>query len=75
MKALFTISPALLKHVSEVHTEAELNSSKLKVVGGRWAYVTVLGRAVKAQQEAIVKEVVVEKVVTKKVDKDEEMPF
>jgi len=40
----FNIAPDLLKHISEKYDEAQLVGDKLKVVGGSWEYVTVLGR-------------------------------
>lgn len=45
----FVISPELLKHISSKHSNATINQDKLKVTGGSWNYVTVLGR--KAQEE------------------------
>lgn len=38
----FLIAPALLMHVSEHYSDAQLSEGKLKVVGGAWSYVTVL---------------------------------
>lgn len=40
----FLIAPNLLKHVSERYSDAVLTPDKLKVEGGGWVYVTVLGR-------------------------------
>jgi len=43
----FVIAPDLLKYISEKYTDAQIiqgKQSKLKVVGGSWEYVTVLGR-------------------------------
>lgn len=40
----FLIAPDLLKHISERYSEAQITDRKLKVVGGHWEYVTVLGR-------------------------------
>jgi len=40
----FMIAPELLKHISEKYQEALIGESKLKVVGGSWEYVTVLGK-------------------------------
>lgn len=39
----FVIAPELLKHISEKYSDAEISPTKLKVVGGGWEYVTVLG--------------------------------
>lgn len=40
----FVIAPGLLMHISEHHNEARISETKLKVNGGHWAYVTVLGK-------------------------------
>lgn len=40
----FVISPELLKHISDKHSDALISQDKLKVTGGSWSYVTVLGR-------------------------------
>lgn len=40
----FLIAPALLKHISENYSDAQITDIKLKVAGGGWEYVTVLGR-------------------------------
>lgn len=47
----FVISPELLKQISEKHSDAELTEDKLKVVGGSWVYVTVLGRPDEEKEE------------------------
>jgi len=47
----FVISPELLKHISDKHSDATINQDKLKVTGGTWSYVTVLGRK-KDKEEA-----------------------
>lgn len=39
----FVIAPELLKHISEKYSDAQLSENKLKVEGGGWRYVTVLG--------------------------------
>lgn len=48
----FLISPLLLKHVSEKYSDAQITSSKLKVSGGSWEYVTVLGQETAKDEEA-----------------------
>lgn len=40
----FLISPGLLKLISERWSDAEISDEKLKISGGGWTYVTVLGR-------------------------------
>lgn len=40
----FLIAPNLLKQIAEQYQEATISETKLKVVGGHWEYVTVLGR-------------------------------
>lgn len=40
----FVIAPDLLKHISEKYSDAQLSRDKLKVEGGSWTYVTVLGQ-------------------------------
>lgn len=45
----FVISPELLKHISEKYKEAQISEDKLKVDGGTWSYITVLGRHVKKE--------------------------
>lgn len=40
----FVIAPDLLKHISERYSDAQLMEGKLKVCGGHWEYVTVLGK-------------------------------
>lgn len=40
----FLIAPELLKHISANYSDAQLTDNKLKVVGGGWEYVTVLGQ-------------------------------
>jgi len=40
----FVIAPELLKHISEKYSDARISKDKLKVEGGTWQYVTVLGR-------------------------------
>lgn len=48
----FVIAPELLKHISSKHSDAQISQKKLKVNGGSWEYVTVLGRkAEKAEEE------------------------
>jgi hypothetical protein len=39
----FLIAPDLLKHISEKYQEAIIGQNKLKVSGGHWDYITVLG--------------------------------
>ena len=39
----FLIAPDLLKHISEEYSDAIINPEKLKVSGGHWSYITVLG--------------------------------
>jgi DNA polymerase III sliding clamp (beta) subunit (PCNA family) len=46
----FNIAPELLKHVSEKYTDAQITDGRLKVTGGSWEYVTVLGQP-KAEEE------------------------
>jgi hypothetical protein len=41
----FLISPAMLKHISENYSEAKIGDNRLKVLGGAWDYVTVLGKS------------------------------
>lgn len=48
----FVISPDLLKHISDKHSNAHISQDKLKVTGGSWEYVTVLGRKAAKQEEA-----------------------
>lgn len=40
----FVIAPELLKRISEEYKDAQLTEGRLKVVGGSWEYVTVLGK-------------------------------
>lgn len=40
----FLIAPELLKHISTEYSDAQITTDKLKVLGGSWVYVTVLGR-------------------------------
>ena len=40
----FVIAPELLKHISEEYKDAQIAEGRLKVVGGSWEYVTVLGK-------------------------------
>jgi len=47
----FVIAPTLLMHISEHHNEARIGDSKLKVNGGHWAYVTVLGKPTETTKE------------------------
>lgn len=47
----FVIAPELLQHVAEKYQEAEITDEKLKVVGGKWVYVTVLGASETNDQE------------------------
>jgi DNA polymerase III sliding clamp (beta) subunit (PCNA family) len=47
----FVISPELLKHISDKHSDATINQNKLKVSGNTWAYVTVLGRKKEKKKE------------------------
>lgn len=47
----FRISPALLKQISENHSEAEISEDKLMVLGGQWKYVTVLSGAQEKETE------------------------
>lgn len=46
----FLIAPDLMKHISEKHQQAEIGDNMLKVTGGSWTYVTVLGK-VEAKEE------------------------
>lgn len=39
----FNIAPEILKHISEKYTDAQITEGRLKVVGGSWEYVTMLG--------------------------------
>jgi DNA polymerase III sliding clamp (beta) subunit (PCNA family) len=39
----FLIAPDLLRHISENYTDAHIIDSRLKVTGGGWVYVTMLG--------------------------------
>jgi len=49
----FVIAPELLKHISDKHSDAVISQDKLKVKGGTWEYVTVLGRkSNKTEEEA-----------------------
>jgi len=41
---VFVISPELLKHIAEQYQEAVISPGRLKVAGGVWDYVTVLGK-------------------------------
>lgn len=47
----FRISPALLKQISEKHSEAEICEDKLMVLGGQWKYCTVLAGAKEKEAE------------------------
>lgn len=47
----FLIAPGLLKHIATRYADAQLSDDKLKVTGGHWEYVTVLGRP-KEEQES-----------------------
>lgn len=47
----FVIAPGLLMHISENHNEAKIGETKLKVNGGHWIYVTVLGKPGDAEEE------------------------
>lgn len=40
----FLIMPSLLRHISEQYSDAHISEDRLKVVGGKWEYVTVLGK-------------------------------
>jgi len=40
----FVIAPELLKHISEEYKDAQITEGRMKVVGGSWEYVTVLGK-------------------------------
>jgi DNA polymerase III sliding clamp (beta) subunit (PCNA family) len=48
----FLIAPELLKHISEKYTDAQITEDKLKVLGGSWEYVTVLGKPKAEDDEA-----------------------
>lgn len=50
----FTISPSLLKEITKRHNDCEINGSTLKVDGGKFIYVTCLGKVggAEAQEEA-----------------------
>jgi hypothetical protein len=39
----FFIAPDLLHHISEKYSDAQIRKDRLKVTGGGWEYVTVLG--------------------------------
>lgn len=45
----FLIAPALLMQIVEQHNEAEIVEGKLKIDGGHWRYVTVLGQVADAK--------------------------
>lgn len=47
----FNISPDLLRHISEKYQEAEIGGDKLRVKGGHWEYVTVLGKPAEKKEE------------------------
>lgn len=47
----FMISSDLLKHISERYQEAQITDGKLKVTGGHWEYVTVLGAKPEKKKE------------------------
>lgn len=50
-RLVFVVAPALLKRVSDDYTDAEINQNKLRVDGGSWTYVTVLGRQSSKEEE------------------------
>ena len=47
----FVIAPELLKHISERYSDAQIGEDRLKVVGGGWEYVTVLGQKKDEEKE------------------------
>ncbi len=47
----FLIAPELLKHIAERYSDAELTGDKLKVKGGSWVYVTVLGKKTNEEEQ------------------------
>ncbi len=51
----FSISPTLLKHISENYSDAKISPDKLRVEGGSWQYVTVLGNNKRKKKEETVK--------------------
>ncbi len=48
----FLISPELLRQIADKYSEALLSQDKLKISGGSWKYVTVLGRRQKKEEPA-----------------------
>lgn len=48
----FSISPDLLRYISDQYSEAHISPDRLKVSGNRWEYVTVLGTTEKAEVES-----------------------
>jgi len=47
----FCIAPDLLKYISENYDDAVIGETKLKVVGGHWEYITVLGKPQEEEEE------------------------
>lgn len=47
----FVIAPSLLQHLCEKHNEAQVNENRLKVIGGSYTYVTVLGQQGQEEEE------------------------
>ncbi len=47
----FLIAPSLLRGISEKYSDAQISTDRLKVSGGHWDYITVLGKAGSSEQE------------------------
>jgi DNA polymerase III sliding clamp (beta) subunit (PCNA family) len=47
----FVIAPDLLKQISEKYSDAQISEGRLKVTGGAWEFVTVLGKKAEVKEE------------------------